>query len=156
MLHKSYLLTILAAFTLVFSSCSKDDKDDPEPTLEAQISQKTWLLDDHEVLFDGEDEPTNVYDLFINAVGTDDIAFKLDGKGEYMIYLDGEEEENGDYQLEDDKLDWEYPLTFSYGASDGEDNDFKVKLNGSTLTLTGEGTDPRGIDFKETITFKVK
>ncbi|RNI23639.1 DUF5640 domain-containing protein [Rufibacter latericius] len=156
MKNTSYLLTILTAFTLVFTSCSKDDdKDEPKPSIEAQLSQKTWELDEHEVQFDGQ-SPQDVMDIVHEQAGTDDIAFKLDGKGEFALILDGDEEENGEYEIDGDKIIWNYPLTYTWAESDDDIHDYEFELNGNTLTLTSKSTNLDGNEFEETITFKVR
>ncbi|KAA3440529.1 DUF5640 domain-containing protein [Rufibacter hautae] len=156
MLKKSYLLTLLAAFTLVFSSCSKDDdKDEPKPSIEAQLSQKTWELDEQEVKYDGQ-SAQDILEIVQNEAGTDDIAFKMDGKGEFVLLLDGDDEGDGDYEIDGDKIIWDYPLTYTWAESEDDTHEYEFELNGNTLTLTSTSTDMEGNDFEETITFKAK
>ncbi|MBC3540752.1 hypothetical protein ACFSC6_12750 [Rufibacter sediminis] len=160
MLKKSYLLTLLAAFTLVFSSCDKNDdkeENDPKPTVEAQLAQKTWELDEHEVQFDGQ-SPQDILEIVQGQAGTDDIAFKLDGKGGFALLLDGDEEEEGDYEYEidGDNIIWNYPLTYTWAESEDDIHEYEFELKGNTLILTVDGTDLEGNDFEETITFKAK
>ncbi len=156
MLKQSYLLTILAAFLLVFTSCDKDKDKDPEPktTLESQLAQKEWKVT-AQVVKKGNQAAENVLDIIYEEFEVDEITFKIDGKGGYTISSHGQEVHDGSYEVNNDdkEIDWNYPATIAWLTSEDDILTYDVELNGDNLKLIVNST-YEGQAFQETITFK--
>ncbi|WP_210462346.1 MULTISPECIES: hypothetical protein [Rufibacter] len=155
MLKKSYLLTILAAFTLVFSSCSKDDDgDEPKSRVDvSQLEKHEWKVTEHIVKAAGQDD----YDVMEEDYGGD-IFVKFDGDGEFSVTTesDGDSEFDGSYDVNDDEIDWNFPLSVM-AQLNGEDNATYTieQLNANTFELTTSET-MQGVKVTENITFKAQ
>ncbi|WP_207433592.1 lipocalin family protein [Sabulibacter ruber] len=154
MFKKTFLLTILAAFTLVFTSCEKDkDKKDPdpEPTPTAKLVGKEWKLTSQKAKV-GNGQEQNVLNVIYEEFEVDEIVVEFDDEGGYMISSHGENLEDGTYEINGDEIEWNYKATISWLSSDEDILPYEFEINGNTLRLISNAT-YQGQPLKETITF---
>ncbi|WP_207433593.1 hypothetical protein [Sabulibacter ruber] len=132
MLKQSYLLSLLAAFVLVFTSCSKDDKDDPTPRIDGkQLQNHEWVVTEHIVKATDEED----YDVLAEYDGNE-VTFEFKENGEYTIYVDGEHFSEGSYEVKGDKLNWDCQLSV-IGQTMEDETSFTIsELSNSKLKLT--------------------
>ncbi|RNI23638.1 hypothetical protein [Rufibacter latericius] len=156
MFNKSYLLTILAAFTFVFSSCDKDkdkEENDPKPNVEAQLAKEEWKVTSHIVEAAGQED----YDVMEEDYGGD-IFVQFDGEGEYSMSTErnGDSEFDGAYDVDNNNITWDFPLSLMAQLSQEEEASYSIdQLTGSTLKITSTKTF-QGVKVTEKITFSAQ
>ncbi|WP_205501453.1 hypothetical protein [Rufibacter psychrotolerans] len=153
MFKKTYLLTLLAAFTLVFTSCEKDKDDaDPKPRIDvSQLEKHEWLVTKHTVKV-GTQEADVIEDEYES-----DVYAQFDGEGEFI--LTAEEAENnfaGSYEVDNGQITWDYPLSIiAYMKGESESTYNIEELNASTFRISFS-TKINGKTVEENMTLKAQ
>ncbi|ALI99096.1 hypothetical protein [Rufibacter tibetensis] len=156
MLKKSYLLTILAAFVLVFTSCDKDKDKDGEVTPRIDVSQlekNEWKVTGHIVTATGQED----YDAIEEDYGGDIFA-SFDGEGEYYLTTEsnGSSEFDGSYDVKDEKITWDFPLSIMGQLKGEEESTYTIdKLDKNTFKIVSTATINK-VKVTETITFSAE